>query len=113
MLISKLSLLQCLYCSKAFFQECDAITCALVGHKSRPKASLTLLQDDASSSIDQAFAFGITLEKLSAHTVDEDGKPTFAKHNPMELLRKVRGENTNIMSGICRTGIQPQNTYLT
>lgn len=46
------------------------------------------LQDDVSSS-GQAFAFGLTLEKLSAHTMDEDGKPTFAKHNPMELLRKV------------------------
>lgn len=45
-------------------------------------------QDDESSS-GQAFAFGLTLEKLSAHTIDEDGKPTFAKHNPMELLRKA------------------------
>ena len=46
------------------------------------------MQEGGSAS-GQPLAFGVTLEKLSAHTVDEDGEPTFAKHNPMELLRKV------------------------
>lgn len=61
---------------------------------------MLLVQDDVSSSADQAFAFGLTLEKLSAHTVDEDGKPTFAKHNPMELLRKVRTQIQGIMPSV-------------
>lgn len=45
---------------------------------------------DAVSYKEQPFAFGITLEKLNAHTVDQNGKPTFVTSNPMELLRKVR-----------------------
>ena len=36
------------------------------------------------------FACGLTLEQLSAHTVDEAGKPAFVKDNPLEMLRKVR-----------------------
>ena len=36
------------------------------------------------------FAVGFTLERLSAHTVDEKGDKAFVTNNPMELLRKVR-----------------------
>lgn len=48
------------------------------------------VQEDGGES-GPPLAFGVTLEKFTAHTVDEDGKQTFAKHNPMELLRKVGG----------------------
>ena len=47
------------------------------------------MQDNVSYK-EQPFAFGITLEKLDAHTIDEKGKPTFVTSNPMELLRKVQ-----------------------
>lgn len=46
------------------------------------------VQDDVSNEA-QPFAVGLTLEKLSAHTVDKDGKTAFVTTNPMELLRKV------------------------
>ena len=51
-------------------------------------ASGTLLQDDVSNP-GVPFACGLTLEKLSAHTVDEDGNDAFVKDNPLSLLRKV------------------------
>lgn len=35
------------------------------------------------------FACGLTLEKLSANTVDEEGHEAFVKDNPLSLLRKV------------------------
>jgi vacuolar protein sorting-associated protein 13A/C len=35
------------------------------------------------------FAVGLTLEALSAHTVDESGKEAFVTQNPLKLLRKV------------------------
>ena len=47
-----------------------------------------MLQDDTSSP-GQVFACGLTLEKLSAHTVDENFQEAFIKDNPLELLRKV------------------------
>lgn len=47
-----------------------------------------MMQDDVSNP-GQTFAMGLTLENLSAHTIGEDGKPTFVTSNPMELLRKV------------------------
>ena len=47
-----------------------------------------MLQDDVRNS-GQPFAVGLTLEKLTAHTVDEEGKKTFVTHNPMDMLRKV------------------------
>ena len=56
-------------------------------HRSNLCEPASAIQDDVSSS--EPFALGLTLEKLTAHTVDEDGKQTFATHNPMELLRKV------------------------
>ena len=34
-------------------------------------------------------AVGFTLEKLSAHTIDEAGKEVFVHKNALELLRKV------------------------
>ena len=46
------------------------------------------LQDDISNP-GVPFACGLTLEKLSAHTVDEDGNEAFVKDNPLSLLRKV------------------------
>ena len=46
------------------------------------------LQDDVSNP-GVPFACGLTLEKLSAHTVDEDGNEAFVKDNPLSLLRKV------------------------
>lgn len=33
---------------------------------------------------------GFTLEKLSAHTIDEAGKEVFVHKNALDLLRKVR-----------------------
>jgi len=35
-------------------------------------------------------AVGFTLEKLSAHTIDEAGKEVFVHKNALDLLRKVR-----------------------
>lgn len=46
------------------------------------------MQDDTSNP-GVPFACGLTLEKLSAHTVDEDGNQAFVKDNPLTLLRKV------------------------
>lgn len=46
------------------------------------------MQDDTSNP-GVPFACGLTLEKLSAHTVDEDGNQAFVKDNPLALLRKV------------------------
>ncbi len=34
-------------------------------------------------------ALGFTLEKLSAHTIDEAGKEVFVHKNALDLLRKV------------------------
>ncbi len=48
----------------------------------------TPTQDDVSNP-GHSFAAGVTLERISAHTVDAQGKPTFVTHNPLELLRKV------------------------
>ncbi len=45
-------------------------------------------QDDASNP-GVPFACGLTLEKLSAHTVNEEGNEAFVKDNPLSLLRKV------------------------
>ncbi len=45
-------------------------------------------QDDASNP-GVPFACGLTLEKLSAHTVNEEGNEAFVKDNPLFLLRKV------------------------
>lgn len=45
-------------------------------------------QDD-SSNPGKPFACGLTLEKLSAHTIDEDGNQAFVKDNPLSMLRKV------------------------
>lgn len=45
---------------------------------------------DAVSNPGVPFACGLTLEKLSAHTVDEEGNEAFVKDNPLSLLRKVR-----------------------
>ena len=33
---------------------------------------------------------GLTLEALSAHTVDEAGREAFVTQDPLKLLRKVR-----------------------
>lgn len=46
------------------------------------------VQDDASNP-SMPFAVGFTLERLSAHTVGEDGQPAFVTNNPMDLLRKA------------------------
>lgn len=46
-------------------------------------------QDDVSYP-GKPFAVGLTLEALSAHTVDESGKEAFVTQNPLKLLRKVR-----------------------
>ena len=45
-------------------------------------------QDDTSNP-GVPFACGLTLEKLSAHTVNEEGNEAFVKDNPLSLLRKV------------------------
>ena len=45
-------------------------------------------QDDTSNP-GMPFACGLTLEKLSAHTIDEDGNQAFVKDNPLAMLRKV------------------------
>ena len=47
------------------------------------------MQDDVSNP-GVPFACGLTLEKLSAHTVNEAGKEIFVKDNPLSLMRKVR-----------------------
>ena len=47
------------------------------------------VQDDVSYP-GKPFAVGLTLEALSAHTVDESGKEAFVTQNPLKLLRKVR-----------------------
>ena len=42
---------------------------------------------------------GLTLESLSAHTVDEAGKEAFVTQDPLKLLRKARaghGVSTSI-----------------
>lgn len=36
-------------------------------------------------------AVGFTMEKLSAHTIDEAGKEVFVHKNALDLLRKVGG----------------------
>ena len=46
------------------------------------------VQDDVSYP-GKPFAVGLTLEALSAHTVDESGKEAFVTQNPLKLLRKV------------------------
>ena len=46
------------------------------------------MQDDVSYP-GKPFAVGLTLEALSAHTVDESGKEAFVTQNPLKLLRKV------------------------
>lgn len=46
-------------------------------------------QDDYSNP-GTPFAVGLTLESLSAHTVDEAGKEAFITQDPLKLLRKVR-----------------------
>lgn len=51
-------------------------------------ATKPALQDDTSNP-GVPFACGLTLEKLSAHTVDEAGNQAFVKDNPLSLLRKV------------------------
>ena len=57
------------------------------------------VQDDVSYP-GKAFAVGLTLEALSAHTVDESGKEAFVTQNPLKLLRKV---------WITRCAILPKN----
>ena len=47
-----------------------------------------MVQDDVSSP-GHPFALGLTLEKVAAHTVDEEGNTAFVTHNPLELLRKA------------------------
>ena len=48
-------------------------------------------QDDVSYP-GAPFAVGLTLEALSAHTVDESGKEAFVTQNPVNLLRKVNSQ---------------------
>ena len=55
------------------------------------------------------FACGLTLEQLSAHTVDEAGKPAFVKDNPLEMLRKVRPATLLIS---CSPSVQGCQLYL-
>ena len=54
-----------------------------------------MAQDNVSNE-GQPFAVGFLLEELTAHTVDEDGKKTFATHNPMALLRKVHHRHPHV-----------------
>ena len=41
---------------------------------------------------------GLTLEALSAHTVDESGKEAFVTQNPVNLLRKVNSHKATRFS---------------
>jgi Vacuolar sorting-associated protein 13, N-terminal len=49
-------------------------------------------------------AVGFTLEKLSAHTIDEAGKEVFVHKNALELLRKVRRCEGRLQLGALGTG---------
>ena len=54
-------------------------------------------QDDVSYP-GAPFAVGLTLEALSAHTVDESGKEAFVTQNPVNLLRKVNSQQVTCVS---------------
>ena len=60
------------------------------------------MQDDTSNP-GVPFACGLTLEKLSAHTVDEGGNEAFVKDNPLSLLRKVISSyrQLHLMPAVC------------
>jgi vacuolar protein sorting-associated protein 13A/C len=51
-------------------------------------------------------AVGFTLEKLSAHTIDEAGKEVFVHKNALELLRKVRCCVGRLQLHAARTSVQ-------
>ena len=57
-----------------------------------------MAQDDWSNP-GTPFAVGLTLESLSAHTVDEAGREAFVTQDPLKLLRKARGAAASHCSG--------------
>lgn len=59
-----------------------------------------MMQDDVSYP-GKPFAVGLTLEALSAHTVDESGKEAFVTQNPLKLLRKVRPPLSHPAEQLC------------
>ena len=73
------------FCKKLFwhrsrnFLACLLIYCSLI----------TQMQDDVNVP-GCPIALGFTLEKLSAHTIDEAGKEVFVHKNALDLLRKVK-----------------------
>lgn len=52
-----------------------------------------MLQDDVNVP-GCPIALGFTMEKLSAHTIDEAGKEVFVHKNALDLLRKVSAGGT-------------------
>ncbi len=58
------------------------------------------VQDDVSYP-GKPFAVGLTLEALSAHTVDESGKEAFVTQNPLKLLRKVMSPLSHLAEQLC------------
>lgn len=72
--------------------EVRIASCGLKWIKGSCFDSLTMLHavwQDAQTNPQHPFTVGITLDKMAASTVDEQGQEAFVKHDPMQLLRKV------------------------
>ncbi|KAL3132003.1 hypothetical protein ABBQ32_008624 [Trebouxia sp. C0010 RCD-2024] len=66
-----------------------AIIDTVIGNLQTSITNVHIRYEDDVSNPGVPFACGLTLEKLSAHTVDEDGNEAFVKDNPLSLLRKA------------------------
>jgi vacuolar protein sorting-associated protein 13A/C len=49
----------------------------------------TVRYEDALTNPEHPFACGITLDRISGYTVDEEGREAFITNNPLKMLRKA------------------------
>ncbi|KAK9819963.1 hypothetical protein WJX72_004515 [[Myrmecia] bisecta] len=66
-----------------------AIADTVLGNLQLSITNVHVRYEDDQSNSKAPFACGLTLQKLSAHTVDEFGREAFVTQNPMDLLRKA------------------------
>ncbi|KAK9815130.1 hypothetical protein WJX73_008307 [Symbiochloris irregularis] len=67
----------------------QAIIDTVLGNIQLVVSNIHVRYEDDTSNPDMPFAVGFTLERLSAHTVDEQGEKAFVTNNPMDFLRKA------------------------
>ena len=68
-----------------------ALLAVIIGNLKFSVTNVHIRYEDSDSHPDHPFAAGLTLGKIAAVTVDENGKETFVTSGAVDRVRKVKG----------------------